>query len=110
MHLRNKHGTAVDPVPFFVVVLGAALVGYSYGPLYLMALGFGLGDALLAIGAALVLAAGGAHHRLVWTARPDLQSEVPASVRFKRLFYAVLIGVVALALLALPLVRRYGLA
>lgn len=108
MQLRNKHGTAVDPVPFFVVVLGALMLTYSYGPLYLMALGLGLGDSLLACGAALALATGAAHHRLVWTARPDLRGEVPAAVRFKRLFYAVLIGVVSLALLALPLVGRYG--
>lgn len=106
--MRNKHGTPVDPVPFLVVVLGTLMVSYSYGPLYLMALGLGLGDSLLACGAVLVVATGLAHHRLVWTARPDLRGEVPAAVRFKRLFYAVLIGVVALALLALPLVGRYG--
>jgi len=107
MQLRNKHGTPVDPVPFLVVVLGAVMVGYSYGPLYLMALGMGLGDSLLATGSALALATWAAHHRLVWTARPDLRGEVPADVRVKRLFYAVLIGVVALVLLALPLVGRY---
>ena len=106
MHMQNKHGTPVDPVPFFVVVLGAFLVSYSYGPLYLMALGMGLGDSLLACGSVLTVATGVAHHRLVWTARPDLRAEVPAAVRFKRLFYAVLIGVATLALLALPLVVR----
>lgn len=108
MRLRNKHGTPVDPVPFLVVVLGTLMVGYAYGPLYFMALGLELGESLLACGAVVVAATGLAHHRLVWTARPDLRGEVPAAVRFKRLFYAVLIGVVGLALLALPLVGRYG--
>lgn len=107
MQLRNRHGTPVDPVPFLVVVLGAFLVSYSYGPLYLMALGLGLGDSLLACGAVSAVATGAAHHRLVWTARPDLRGEVPAAVRFKRLFYAVLIGVAVLALLALPIVVQY---
>ena len=108
MQLRNKHGTPVDPVPFYVVALGAFLVSYSYGPLYLMALGLGLGDSLLACGAVVSLAVGVAHHRMVWTARPDLSSEVPAVLRIRRLFYAVLIGVGALALLALPLFARSG--
>ena len=107
MQLRNKHGTPVDPVPFLVVVLCTVMVGYSYGPLYLMALGLGLGDSLLVTGSVTALVTWAAHHRFVWTARPDLASEVPAAVRFKRLFYAVLIGVVALVLLALPLVGRY---
>lgn len=106
MHLRNKYGRPVDPVPFLVVVLGTVMVSYSYGPLYLMALGLGLGDSLLACGAVVVAATGAAHHRMVWTARPELRAEIPATVRFKRLFYAVLIGVVVLALLALPLFVR----
>lgn len=104
MQLRNKHGTPVDPVPFLVVVLGMAMLSYSYGPLYLMALGLDLGEALLACGAVLTTTIGAAHNRFVWNARPDLSAEVPATVRLKRLFYAVLIGVGMLALLALPLI------
>lgn len=104
MQLRNKHGTPVDPVPFLVVVIGAGLVSYSYGPAYLMALGLEFVEAMLACGAVLVALVGVAHDRFVWNARPDLSAEVPASVRFKRLFYAVLIGVALLALLALPLI------
>lgn len=106
MHLRNKHGTPVDPVPFLVVVLGTIMVGYSYGPLYLMALGMGLEDSLLACGAVVVVATGAAYHRMVWTARPDLSAEIPATLKIKRLFYVMLIGVVSLALLALPLFVR----
>lgn len=103
MRLRNKHGTTVDPVPFLVVVLGTVMVGYSYGPLYFMALGLGLGESLMACGAVVVGCVGLAHHRLVWTARPDLRGEVPPEARMKRLFYVVIIGVAGLALLALPL-------
>lgn len=107
MRLRNKHGTPVDPVPFLVVVLGMAMLSYSYGPLYLMALGLDLGEALLACGAVLAATIGAAHNRLVWNARPDLRAEIPAPVRLKRFFYAVLIGVGVLALLLLPLLHLY---
>jgi len=103
MRLANDQGTPVDPVPFLVVVLGTVMIGYSYGPIYLMALGFSVTEALLACTAVVTVIAGVAHHRFVWRARPDLRGEVPAKVRFKRLFYAVLIGVGSLALLALPL-------
>lgn len=106
MRLTNKHGTPVDPVPFVVVVLLAALVSYSYGPIYLMELGLGLGDALLACGAVVTASVGVAHHRLVWTARPDLREEIPPGLRLRRLFYVMLIGVAVLALLALPLIVR----
>lgn len=106
MRLQNKHGTPVDPVPFVVVVLLAALVSYSYGPIYLMELGLDLGDALLACGAVVTASVGVAHHRLVWTARPDHREEIPPGLRLRRLFYAMLIGVAVLALLALPLIVR----
>lgn len=106
MRLRNKHGRPVDPVPFLVVVVGTLTVSYSYGPLYLMALGLALEEALLACGAVVALVAGGAHHRMVWTARPELRGEVPSALRIKRLFYAAFIGVALLLLLALPLFVR----
>jgi hypothetical protein len=103
MHLANNRGDPVDPVPFLVVALGAVMIGFSYGPIYLMAFGFSVTEALLACGSVVAVAFGVAHHRLVWTARPDLRGEVPAPIRVKRLFYSVLIGVACLALLALPL-------
>lgn len=107
MRLQNKHGTPVDPVPFVVVVLLAVLVCYSYGPIYLMEFGLGLGDALLACGAVVAGTVGVAHHRLVWTARPDLRSEIPPGLRLRRFFYAMLVGIGLIALLALPLVVRH---
>ena len=106
MRLRNRDGTPVDPVPFLVVTLGVAMVSYSYGPIYLMALGFGLGDALLASGVVVTLATGASYHRLVWTARPEARAEVPAGLRLRRLLYAVAIGIAVLLLLALPLFVR----
>lgn len=103
MALRNDRGTPVDPVPFLVMALLAFTISYSYGPLYLMALGLDLGSALLACGVVTVAAVLAAYHRYVRRARPDLRAEVPAALRLRRFFYGVLLGVALLAGLALPL-------
>jgi hypothetical protein len=100
---KNKHGTPVDPVPFLVVALLGVTVAYSYGPIYLTELGFGLVQALgisTAVAAAVTVAA---YHRYVWTARPDLRPEVPVDSRIRRLVYGVLLGIAVIALLSLPL-------
>jgi len=103
---RNKHGTPIDPVPFLVVFLLGFLICFSYGPPYLTTFGFTIPESLL-ISAGVVAGIGVlAYHRYVWTARPDLRGEVPASVRLQRLFYAVIAGVFLLALLALPMFLR----
>ncbi|AFO56896.1 hypothetical protein NJ7G_1652 [Natrinema sp. J7-2] len=34
MHLRNRHGVRIDPVPFVVVVGLAFMFLLSFGPLY----------------------------------------------------------------------------
>ncbi len=106
MQLRNSRGTPVDPVPFLVVAATAFTVSYSYGPLYLMALGMELAPALLACGVVVAGSTAAAYHRYVWRARPDLRGEVPAGVRLRRFFYGVLVGVALLAALALPLFAR----
>lgn len=103
MELRNRHGTPVDPVPFLVVVSLAFAVSYSYGPIYLMEFGVSLRWALGGSTATFLGASIAAYHRYVWTFKPDLIDEVPVASRFKRLYYGVLIGVAAIALLSLPL-------
>ena len=103
MHLPNKHGTPVDPVPFLVVALLGVTVAYSYGPIYLTA--FGL-DLVLSLVISTVIAAAVtvvAYHRYVWTARPDLRGEIPVGWRLRRLVYAVVIGIALIVLLSLPL-------
>ncbi|MFB6165501.1 MAG: hypothetical protein ABEJ31_10120 [Haloarculaceae archaeon] len=102
MRLRNRRGTPVDPVPFFVVSgLGFALA-FTYGPGYLLALGASLGVALAGAAAAFAATVAVAYRRYVWTATPDVT--VPAAVRFQRLCYGALLAGAALVLLALPLV------
>lgn len=103
---RNKHGTPIDPVPFLVVLLLGFTVCFSYGPPYLTTLGFTLVESLAISGSVVAGIGGLAYHRYVWTARPDLRAEIPASIRLQRLFYAVIAGVGLLLLLALPLLLR----
>lgn len=104
MELRNRRGVAVDPVPFLVVVASVFVVVYSFGPIYLLEFDVPLQWALAActtICGALVAVA---YHQLVWTSRPEYHGIVPVEQRLKRLFYAVLVGVAILGLLALPFV------
>lgn len=102
MKLTNRRGTPVDPVPFFVVASLAFLVSFSYGPFYCMALGLSLSWAFAVSTFAFCLAAGASYYRLIWTARPELRGEIPAKKRLWRLFYATLVGIALLVLLALP--------
>lgn len=90
-------------MPFLVVALLGVTVAYSYGPIYLTALGFDLVQALVistAIAAGVSITA---YHRYVWTARPDMRAEVPVESRLRRLVYGVVIGIVVIVLLSLPL-------
>ncbi|WP_415380286.1 hypothetical protein [Halosimplex sp. TS25] len=104
MKLRNREGTAVDPVPFLVVTGVAFAVAYSYGPLYFAALGLPIGYGV-AVSTALFLAAtAGTYYRLVWTLRPSHREEVPVGDRFERLVLATVACVGVIGLLALPLV------
>ncbi|QCW03305.1 hypothetical protein [Natrinema pallidum] len=42
MHLRNRHGVRIDPVPFVVVVRLVFMLLLSFGPLYEQTLGLPL--------------------------------------------------------------------
>lgn len=100
---RNRDGTPVDPVPFFVVVALTFLVTFSFGPIYAVAVGFSfpVGFALCAI--VFVAVSLGAYVRLVWQARPALRAEIPPHQRLTRLLYAALGLALVLILLVLPL-------
>ncbi|WP_135823532.1 hypothetical protein [Halorussus ruber] len=99
----NRRGTPVDPVPFLVVAAAGFLGCYSCGPIYLMEFGVGLPSALavttLVFFATTVLA----YYRFVWTARPDLRSEIPAGLRLRRIVLAGLAIGGLFVLLSLPL-------
>ena len=105
MRIRNREGDPVDPVPFLVVAGMAFMIVFSAGPIYLMALfGVDLSLALTGSATAFVPTVALAYHRLVRSARPDLREELPASWRFRRLWYAAIAFGLLLVLLTLPLV------
>jgi hypothetical protein len=103
MRLHNDQGTPVDPVPFVVTVLASFLVLFSFGPGYLMGLGFGFEQSLVVVACLFACTTAGGYYRLVLRARPKRRAEIPGPVRLKRLYYAVLIGLALCALLLLPL-------
>lgn len=106
MELRNDRGQSVDPVPFIVMTGVAFTVCYSYGPIYFVSLGWTMPSAVGTSTGAFLAATAVAFYRLVWTARPDLRGEIPASMRLRRLFLATVAAVVALFGLSLPLLIR----
>ncbi len=103
MQFQNRHGTPVDPVPFFVVTAMAFLLIFSFGPGYLMAVGLDLVGAIVISGSSFTYVMLGAWHEMVWTSRPDLREEVPGTVRMQRLIYAAMILGLLLTALMIPL-------
>ncbi|MFB6152064.1 MAG: hypothetical protein ABEJ40_09695 [Haloarculaceae archaeon] len=103
MHLKNRWGTTVDPVPFLVVAATAFAACYSFGPGYLLSLDLSIEPALAGSTAAFLLVLAVAYYRLVWTYRPAVREVVPVGVRFRRLVLAVVAGAGLVVLLALPL-------
>ena len=106
MQFSNSEGTPVDPVPFLVVSITGLAIVFSFGPMYLLAIGLDLPAAAAGTSVALVGTTCLAYYRYVWRARPARRKVVPGPVRLKRLYYAVFVAIALLALLALPLVMR----
>jgi hypothetical protein len=102
VRLRNREGVAVDPVPFVVVAATAALVSFTVGPTYCLALGVDGPTVVGAPAAVWVGAVALAYRRFVHAATPGLRGEIPPERRLRRLVYAGLVGVALLCALALP--------
>lgn len=103
MDLSNRNGTPVDPVPFVVVSLLAVTAAITWGPVYLLGLGADRTVAVSVSAALAVVSVPVSYYRLVWTANPTVREEVPAQVRFRKLFWAIVVGVVVV--LALMVVQ-----
>jgi len=104
MRLRNRDGDPIDPVPYLVVLAVGFLVTFSFLPGYCLALGLPVWVGLLVAGTVFVGFAGVTYHRMVLTSRPEIQREVPAELRVRKLFYVVLVVGVVLAVLTFLLV------
>lgn len=105
MGLRNREGRPVDPVPFLVVALLAGLLIYSFGPLYLQALGVAVDYGLAACTGVFLATTAIAYYTMVWTSRPDVDA-VAGGISFGQLWYGILILIALTVLLALPLLLR----
>jgi hypothetical protein len=103
MEFRNREGTAVDPIPFLVTVSIAFLLLFAFAPGYLLSLGLTVQAALAVTSAAFGAALLAAYHQLVYVANPTRREEVPASVRFRRLVYVVLVATATMVLLLIPI-------
>ncbi|USZ71586.1 hypothetical protein [Natronosalvus halobius] len=103
--LRNREGTPVDPVPFFVVAGLAVMLVLSFGPLYGQAIGVGLEYSAAGSIALSFVFTVGAYYRQVWTVRPEFVGVVPSEMRVERLYYLMLVLLVVVVGLAIPLVR-----
>ena len=106
MHLRNRHGKSVDPVPFIVVASLAFMFVISLGPLYGTLFGLSIATGVVA---SLVVSIGcgcAAFYRFVWTFDPESSAEIPASARFANLGYAALAFFLVLLLLLIPVIPR----
>jgi hypothetical protein len=104
MHLRNRRGKSVDPVPFIVVASLAFMFVISLGPIYGTLFGLSI-TAGVVVSLVVSLGCGcAAFYRLVWTVDPDLRAEIPVSVRFRNLGYATLAFFFLLVLLLIPVI------
>ena len=96
----------MDPVPF-IVVTGLAFLGcYSFFPVYCLSLGL---QAPVAVGVTttiFVALAAAAYYRLVWTARPDVRSEVSPQLRLEHIFYGALVVTGVFLLLTLVMMAQ----
>lgn len=104
MRLRNRDGDPVDPVPCFVVSGIAFAAAYSFGPMYVAALGLPTSAGVALSTVAFAAGTAGAYYRLIWDYRPRHREEIPVGARFRRLLLAGVAGVLLVALLSLPLV------
>lgn len=103
MQLPNRHGSAVDPVPFVVTTGLTWMVLLSFGPLYGLALGVSLTVGLV-VSTALGLAfTAGAYYYQVWRATPELDGILPSRLGAERFFYLIAVLAVVLVGLAIPL-------
>lgn len=103
MHVYNRQGNRIDPVPFLVTVGLAFMIAFSAGPIYGLAYGLPLRSALALSGAAFVGAATVAYCQLVRNAPAIDAGPLPPGPRVERLFYGAIGVCVVLIALTIPL-------
>ncbi|MFC7325128.1 hypothetical protein ACFQMF_11125 [Halorubrum rutilum] len=99
VHVHNRHGDRVDPVPFLVTVGIAFTFALSYGPIYGLSYGLTLPTSLALSTLAFAVATAVAYQQLVRCAPPLDAGPLPPGPRVERLLYAGMgLGVLIVAL------------
>jgi len=99
LHVHNRHGDRIDPVPFLVCVGLGFMLTHSFGPIYGLSYGLSLATSLVLSTLAFLLIVGAAYAQLIRSAPPLDAGPLPAGPRFERLLYVALaIGVVLVGL------------
>ena len=99
---RNRAGRPIDPWPFVVVTGLAFLLAFSFGPVYLLSFGLSLPWALAVSTLVFLGLLVAAYQRLVRTATPEFQREIPAAYRVRNLVYWAVAVALVLGGLSLP--------
>ncbi|MDZ5810666.1 hypothetical protein U4E84_04810 [Halorubrum sp. AD140] len=103
VHVHNRHGSRVDPVPFLVTAGLAFAFALSFGPIYGLSYGLTLATSLAVSSTAFAVATAIAYQQLVRCAPPLDAGPLPPGPRVERLLYAGMgLGVLIVAL-TLPL-------
>lgn len=103
VHVHNKHGDRIDPVPFLVTVGLTFMLALSLGPLYGLSYGLTLAASLVLSTLAFAGATVIAYQQLVRSAPPLDAGPLPPGPRVERLFYGALGLGILFAALTLPL-------
>ncbi|OYR41154.1 hypothetical protein DJ82_01190 [Halorubrum sp. Ib24] len=103
VHVHNRHGDRVDPVPFLVTAGLAFAFALSFGPIYGLSYGLTLATSLAASTLAFAVAAAAAYHQLVRCAPPLDAGPLPPGPRVERLLYGGAAFGVLLVALTVPL-------
>lgn len=104
--MQNRAGDDVDPVPWLVVAGLGFMVLFAFGPIYLQGYGLAIEAAIATTGALYVGLVAASYWRYVYTANPALRAEVPVEDRLRRLFYAILAGILLLGAISIPLATQ----
>ncbi|KAA9399502.1 hypothetical protein Har1130_00150 [Haloarcula sp. CBA1130] len=102
MHVQNRDGDPVDPVPFLVCTAMAVMLLFSLGPLYGLAYGLPVWAGLAVATVGTIAVAAVSYHRLIWMAPPPSVHIAP-ELRFQRLIYIGVGFAVLLVAVSAPL-------
>ena len=103
LHVHNRHGDRIDPVPFLVTAGLAFAFALSFGPIYGLSYGLTLPASLALSTLAFAVATAVAYQQLVRRAPPPDAGPLPPGPRAERLLYAAVGLAVLIAALTLPL-------